>query len=220
MIVTLVSQKGGVGKSSLAAAIGWELHSRGARTLLVDADPQGTVRITSEVAEERGLEAPTVIAMGKDMARKDQLPKLARGYDMVIIDTPGRSGEVQRASMMVARLAVIPIGQSAADAWGTTDTLSAIAEVQTVRPQLQAAMCITKKCPRTTLGRNARDVLSAQGTPVLVAETTHRVAWQECLAAGMGVAQYAPSDASADEARAVVDEILALSLSLTEARVA
>lgn len=211
MIIALVQQKGGVGKSTLAVAIAWELQSRGARVLVVDSDPQGTVRVTGEVAAERHADAPSVVVLGKDMWRDGQLPRLAQAYDHVVIDTPGRLGDVQRAALAVADVALLPVGQSAADAWGVAETLDVVKTAQQeLRPELRAALVITRKAPRTTLGQQARTALEGHGLPVLKTETTYRVAWQECLADGQGVAQYAPSDKAADEARRLVDELLAM----------
>lgn len=207
MIIALVSQKGGVGKSTLAVSIAWELQARGDRVLVVDADPQGTVRVTGEVAAERGATAPSIVALGRDMYRPDQLPLLAQNFDHVVIDTPGRLGDVQRSALMVADLVVVPVGQSAADAWGIADTIELIRQAQTLRPELRAVLVITRKLPRTALGRSARDALVASGFEILGSETTYRVAWQEALAAGLGAAQYAPRDKAALETRSIVDEL-------------
>lgn len=220
MILALVSQKGGVGKSTLAVSIAWELQARGARVLAVDADPQGTLRVTGEVAAELGLKAPSIVALGKDLYRPDQLPQLAKAFDHVVIDTPGRLGDVQRAALMVADVALVPVGQSAADTWGVTETLEVVKQAQILRPELRAVLVLTRKLPRTALGRAARDVLAGAGLPLLTAETTLRVAWQEALAAGAGVAQYAPQDAAALELRDLVDELVALHSSATERLIA
>ena len=110
----------------------------------------------------------------------------------------------------------MPVGQSAADAWGLTETLELTRQAQTLRPQLQAALIITRKMPRTSLGKNAREVLAGSGFPLLKAETTYRVAWQEALAAGKGVAQYSPKDAAGLEAQELVDELLTFSNTATE----
>lgn len=208
-IIAFVSQKGGVGKSTLAVAVGWELHARGRRVLLVDADPQATVRVTGDVAAELSVPAPTVIQQGKDMHRPEQLPRLAEAFDHVVIDTPGRTSDVSRAALMVADVAVVPVGQSAADVWAATETVELIRQAQTLRPELRGFLMVTRKAPRTSLGQGARDVLASLGLPVLEAATTYRVAWQESLAAGKGAAQYAPRDAAALETRALVDELLA-----------
>jgi len=208
MIIALVSQKGGVAKSTLSAAIAWEMQARGLNVLVVDSDPQGTVRTTGEVAAELGVSAPSIVALGRDMYRPEQLPRLAQSYDHVVIDTPGRMGDVQRAALMVADLALIPIGQSAADAWASAATVDLVKEAQVTRPGLRVALVITRCAPRTVLGRGARDVAAESGLPVLKTETSFRIAWQESLPAGLGVAQYAPKDRSAEEARGLVDELL------------
>ena len=45
-IITVTNQKGGVGKTTVAAALVCGLHQRGARVLGVDIDPQGNLAFT------------------------------------------------------------------------------------------------------------------------------------------------------------------------------
>jgi chromosome partitioning protein len=150
--------------------------------------------------------------MGKDLYRPDQLPRLARAFDHVIIDTPGRAGDIQSAALMVSDVALIPVGQSAADMWAVSSTLDIYNKARELKEMhglsLKGALVITRRLPRTTLGKALRDTLKDSGMPVFTAETSARVAWQECLGAGLGVAQYAPRDAAAKELRALVDELI------------
>lgn len=222
MILTLVSQKGGSAKSTLAVSIAWELMERGNRVLLVDADPQRTVVEVGATAAARGAPTPTIVAMGPDLYRPDQLPRLARSFDHVVIDTPGRAGDVQSAALLVSDIALIPVGQSAAEMWAVSATLEVVQKARTLkemhRGALRAALVITRKFPQTTLGRALRETLKEAEVPTLSAETTARVAWQECLGAGQGVAQYAPHDAAAAELRGLVDELLGVSKSAKASR--
>lgn len=207
MLLAFVGQKGGVGKSTAAACVAAEYVRLGRSVLLVDADPQGTSRTWAEVASEAGRPAPTVAAMGATMHRPDQLPKLARSFDRVVVDCPPRAGDVQRAALMVADLAVLPSGPSAADAWALAGSLELVAEARALRPDLVAVVLLTRVQAHTALGRGARDVLAEGGLPVLRSSLGYRVAYAEALAAGMGVTEYASGDAAASEVRALVVEL-------------
>jgi chromosome partitioning protein len=207
MIITLTGQKGGIGKSTAAVCLAAHGVELGRRVLLVDADPQGTARTWGEVANEAGHPAPTVVAMGAGMHRAGQLAQVAEGYDLVVIDCPPRHGDVMRSALMVADLAVLPCGPSAADAWALSATLDVLAEARALRDELRACILLTRKQGRTALGKGARAVLESSGLPVLASELAHRVAYQEALACGRGVTAYAPNDRAAEEVRSLFEEI-------------
>ncbi len=208
MIVAFVGQKGGSGKSTLAICVASELAARGRNVLLVDADQQRTAITWHDVASEQGHEVPTVVAMTGTLHKPNQIPKLAAGYQDVIIDTPPRLGEVQRSAMMVADIAVLPCGPSAPDAWALAESIRTIQDAIDYRASLKAAIIINKKRSGTAAARGAREALSGAGLPILKAEMGLRQAFQEALAAGLGVGGYAPKDAATDEVRALVSELL------------
>jgi chromosome partitioning protein len=209
MIIALTGQKGGIGKSTTAVCLAVAALSRGKRVLLVDADPQGTVRTWGEVANEHGQKAPTIVAMGPGMHRPGQLDAVASSYDVVIIDCPPRHGEVSRSALMVADLAVFPCGPTAADAWALAAALDVFHEAASLRDPhaLKGAVLITRKQGRTALAKSARAVLETASLPVLGAELGFRVAYQEALAVGKGVTTYAPRDASSKEIFHLLDEL-------------
>jgi chromosome partitioning protein len=207
MIIALTGQKGGVGKSTTAVSLAAYALERGLRVLLVDADPQGTVRTWGEVANESGREAPTIVAMGATMHRAGQLLALAEAYDVTVIDCPPRHGDVQRAALMVADVAVLPCGPSAADAWALAEAVEVVNDARSLRENLKACVVITRKQGRTALAKNARAVLESTGLPVLASELGYRIAYQEAMAAGVGVTAFSPRDPAAREIRSLFDEL-------------
>jgi chromosome partitioning protein len=207
MIVAFAGQKGGSGKTTTAISIACEELARGRRVLLVDADPQGSTSTFASVASEVGAKAPTIVSMGAGLHRPDQLPALAQGYDVTVIDCPPRHGEILKAALMVADLVVLPCGPSALDAWALGASVDLINEAKVIRPDLLAVVLITKKTARTAIGQGAREVLGASGLPVLHSEMFHRVTYAEAPAAGVGPSIYAPSSPAADEVRALADEL-------------
>lgn len=208
MIVAVAGQKGGAGKTTVAVNLAAEGMARGLRVLLVDADPQGSARTWAAVAVEGGHPTPS-ITTGSATMHVD-LPARAKGFDLVVVDTPPRAGDVQRSALMVANVTVIPCGPSALDAWALATTGDVLTEARTVKPRLRAAVVIAKQRPRTLVGRSAREVCDGAGFTVLRSELTDRVAYIEAMSAGQGVTTYAPRDPSAAEVRALFDELVTL----------
>lgn len=209
MILATIGQKGGTGKTTVCVNVAAELMRRGRAVCVIDADPQGSARTWGDVATEAGRPAPTIVAMGAGLHRPDQAPALAKRFDVTVIDCPPRHGEVQRAALAVVDLALIPCGPGPADLWALAETLELVAKAQEMRPELKAAIVVTRR-RRTALGANARPALEESGLPVLEAELGLRSGYEEALAAGQGVTAYAGASVAADEVRALVDEIEAL----------
>ena len=42
-VITLISQKGGSGKTTISISLGCEAESRGRATVIIDTDPQGSI---------------------------------------------------------------------------------------------------------------------------------------------------------------------------------
>lgn len=206
MILTFCGQKGGVGKTTAAIAVAVELVVRGHRVLLVDLDPQGSLRTWGDVAADAGVEyAPTVIAMGAGLPR--HLPPLAAGYDVVVIDCPPMHGELQKAALMMADVAILPTSPGPLDVWALTGSADLIKEARVPKPSLQACVLITRKIPGTVIGNKARGILEQLGLPLLGAELAQRVTYQEAPASGGGPTTYAPGSAAAGEVRRLVTEL-------------
>ena len=218
MIIALAGQKGGGGKTTTAIALACEWLARGRRVLLVDADPQGSTTTFASVASEVGAKAPTIVAMGSGLHRPEQLPSLAKDFDVVVIDCPPRHGDIMRSALVVSDLVVLPCGPSAVDAWALGASIDVINEAKVLRPDLNAVVLVTKKIARTTIGAGARDVLTSSGLPVLKTELFWRVHYQEAPAAGLGPTTYAPASPAADEIRALATEVEGLAAAMVHAQ--
>lgn len=211
MILSVTGSKGGASKSTIAINVAAELLRRGARVLLVDADPQGTATTWAQVAGELQQPAPTTVAMGVTLGREDQLPRLAAKFDHVVIDGPPRLDAVQRAMLLMATCALLPCVPSTPDVWAMSQVLELVKEARAhVRPDLAAGVVLVRTLPRAAITRSCREALRSCGVPVLAAELGQRVAFPSALAAGRGVTTFEPGGRAAAEVVALVDEVLAL----------
>ena len=205
-VIAVAGLKGGVGKSTIAVALAVELHARGRTVLLGDSDPQRSALTWAAQAAELEVGAPTTVALHSGFHRPGQLPG---GYDWTVVDTAPQDGKGLRSALMVADLVVFPVLAGPFDAWRLADGAEQLEEAQTVRREL-AGLVVLNRMARSTLAASARDAVAELGIPVAKTTLGNRVAFAEALAAGMGPTTYAPTSPAADEVRALVDEVRAL----------
>ncbi|EFF43073.1 partition protein A [Xanthomonas citri pv. aurantifolii str. ICPB 11122] len=112
-IVAFVSQKGGVGKSTLARALAREAAAGGLRVKVADLDTQqGTAVDWHRLRLSQGIE-PVVSV--EAFATAAQALEAAKGYDLLIIDGPARTSSATLDIARAADLIVQPSGASRDD---------------------------------------------------------------------------------------------------------
>lgn len=204
MIVAVVNQKGGAGKTTIALNLAAALAAEGARVLLIDADPQQTAQDWAAVRQT----PPTfqVVGLAKPVLHRD-LPALAADYDHVVIDGAPRNYEVARSAIAAADVVLIPVQPSGADFWASRETVNLGKESRSFKETQKSVFVVSRKIGRTVLGRDIADALAEFEIPILRAGTTQRVAYAEALTAGTTVIENQPNGPAADEIRAVLAEL-------------
>jgi chromosome partitioning protein len=106
-IIALASQKGGVGKTTLALGLAATTADSSGRALVVDVDPQGSA---DEIADAAGDGLPFEFAAEHDPRILGQL-RQARDFDTIIVDTPGslEGQDVLSGVLAAADLVIIPL---------------------------------------------------------------------------------------------------------------
>jgi chromosome partitioning protein len=211
MIIALLNQKGGVGKTTLATHIAGELALRGQHVVLLDADPQGSALDWTQRRAQQGLPRLfSAVGLARETLHQEA-PELARRVDHVIIDGPPRIAALARSALLAAERVLIPVQPSPYDLWASGEMVGLIREAQVFRPQLAAAFVINRRVSTTIIGREARQALAVQplpALPALHAEVRQRIVFADSVTSGRLVRETAPDSAAAHEIAALVDELL------------
>ena len=205
MVISLLNQKGGVGKTTLAVHLAMALSQRDERVLLLDADVQGSAL---DWAASRETPAPfAVLGLPKPALHKE-IPRFLADYQHVIIDGPPRVYDVARSAILASDCVLVPIQPSPYDIWAARDIVDLVEEASAFNETLQSAFVINRKIVNTAIGRDVVEALSAYAIPVLDSQICQRVAFAESAASGSTVLEDAPKSAAALEISAVADELL------------
>jgi len=203
MIVALLNQKGGVGKTTLAVHLAASLAAKG-RTLLLDADPQGSA--VSWSSQREGAPPFTVTALAKPTIHRD-IAQISYGYAHVVIDGPPRASDLARSVIMAADFILMPVQPSPYDLWAAQETVSLILEAATYKPALRAAFIMNRKSVNTAISKSAKQALAELPYPVMSSEIAQRVIFAETAATGETVDERDPKGLAAREIRAFVAEL-------------
>ena len=205
MILAVVNQKGGAGKTTIALNLAGAMAEAGGRVLLIDADPQQTAQDWAAVRDS--LPAFQVVGLSKPVLHRD-LPTMAADYDHVVIDGAPRNYEVARSAILAADMVLIPVQPSGADFWASRETVRLVQEAHRFKETQKSSFVVSRKIGRTSIGRDIKDALAEFQTPILAAGTTQRIIYAEALTAGLTVMESQPRGPAAAEIRTLLSEIL------------
>ena len=192
--LAFLNQKGGSGKSSLAASVAVAAMEAGERPFLIDLDPQMTL---FSWGERRQSESPPV-----DKARVSALAGVLdalgkQGYTLAVLDTQGADLAASSEIMRRADLTLIPARPTLPDIEASKPTVAALTSLG--RP----FAFVLNQCPATASSGRASDaaralhLLGALASPAIGSRIDH----QDAIALGQGVTERDPAGKAAREIR-------------------
>src|SRR5260370_49773 len=118
-VITLASRKGGSGKSPLTAHLAALAHKLGHRSLILDADPQGSLTLWHSLRADR---QPPLENAARGIARLIA-HAMIDGVEWVFIDTAPTLWVVVQEAIRAATLVVIPARPGFFDLAAVTETV-------------------------------------------------------------------------------------------------
>lgn len=193
-IIALVTQKGGTGKSTLAASLAVAAGDAGERVAVLDLDPQLSLM---NWGERRSADEPLVDRATPDKLENALSALRAHGYTLTIVDTAGIESPAATAAMRVADLALIPARPSLADIEATKPTYAALSRLGRTYAFVLNQCAPQLKAGRVSDAAKALNLLGVLAQPMIALRADH----QDAFAYGLGVTEYDPQGKAADEVR-------------------
>ena len=193
--ILIAAQKGGAGKSTLAAHFG-AMAERDGRTLLIDADPQGSLAFWYE---RRAAETPLLAKVGANDIAETLEAARAEGIAWTIIDSPPHNAPLIGSLMSRATLTVIPVRPGPFDLAAVGATLDMARALKApIACIINAAPPITRES-ETAITSEARALLTEMGAPVLPGQVSQRASFSHALITGQAVSEFEPEGRAARE---------------------
>jgi chromosome partitioning protein len=164
--VLVASSKGGVGKTTVATHLAAQAALSGQKTVLIDADPQGS---STRWAERRAGLDSAVLPIDGSSRHRTAWKSVPDGTERVVIDAPaGAHPDALEAYLEHAEAVVVPVLPSALDIDATVPFLNALARHPRVRRgQLRVGLVGNRLRPWTNASQQALDLLSQWPYPVV-----------------------------------------------------
>lgn len=216
IVLAVLNQKGGVGKSTLSQNLAAVAHLSGRRTLLLDADEQATsfdwhcARVAT--SKLRGLSVqkadnPRLWTLGR-------FAELTAGFDVVVCDGPPRVAHVSQAAATCADVVLVPMRPGHAEWWAAARNATMLDNADAVRGQLgkgpvRRAYVLNEVFPRVRETEHVAAALREGEADLLEVTIGHRVAFDRARGLGEAVCTTEPDGAAARELHALFGALVA-----------
>jgi len=175
MIVSILNQKGGVGKTTLAVHLARYFTKKGERTMLIDSDSQGSSmdwheRSNGDLVQTVGQPALT---LPQDVKKYKEM-----GIKWIFIDGVPQVSAKTASAIKASDIVLIPVQPSPYDVWASSEIVELVKTHQAMafnRPY--AAFVISRKIVNSNLGKDVHESLQGYELPVFKSVTCQRVVY-------------------------------------------
>lgn len=190
-VLSIVSQKGGVGKTTLATALAVEASRQGRSVVIFDLDPQASASFWKDTREGDDIAITAVPA-----ARLAHMLAAARegGCALAIIDTPPFAKDIAYEATQVADFVLVPTRPAVLDVMAMTKTLDLVRHYD--KP---FGVALTFCPPQGKEIDDALQVVSQLGAELCPVRIGQRIAYSRAQQTGQAAQEIEPGGKAAQE---------------------
>lgn len=192
LVVAVVAEKGGCGKTTLALTLAVAAVQAGRKVAILDVDSQATA---ANWTDRREAEFPWVVAT--PAARLDAALTNAKGQgvDFIVIDTPPHAGADGVEAARRADLVLVPVEPHIS----SLETLPKVADMLKLAGDTTAVVVVSKAPVQGKEAQDAAAYVAGQGFAVCPVTLYLRAAHRHAGNVGKTAQEYEPSGKAAEE---------------------
>ncbi|MEH6483005.1 MULTISPECIES: ParA family protein [Pseudomonas] len=211
MIIVIGSNKGGVGKTTLATNLAVAFAIRMNKVMLVDADPQGSALYWGSIRQQK-QHTPLVHVVPRRGNLVDALKVLSSQNQVVIVDVPGRNSPELISAMSVADVVISPHACTQLDLETLQECEDQVRALRQLNPELKVLIYQSMGTTNPAIRQRERSDFCSYVSAfenLLLANSSgfQRLAYRECISEGIGVLE-SRNPLAADEIQQLLSEIL------------
>jgi chromosome partitioning protein len=197
--IAFLTQKGGAGKTTLAASLAEVAASTGEKVIALDLDPQQSLVRWANRREAANARNKIIV----EPLERERLPRVrdileglaSAGFTLAIFDTTGADAAAIRPVAEVADLNLLPARPTRLDVEATAATFRAVFLAK------RKAAFVLNQCPSSYRSSRASEAAKQLNCLGVLAEPmlSARMDFQDAIAAGLGVTEYAGGGRAAEE---------------------
>ena len=194
--LTVLSRKGGVGKTTVSVSLALTASQRGLRVVLADVDPLCSA---SYALRNRSAPGPGVVESTGGKLHQLKLASLRQGVDLLLIDTPGTFDTNVLQAIHIADLCLLVTRPNYLDLAGAVQTAKSVQQL------MKPGLVVLNHAPSARSGvenplvRRAREALLFTRMPLADTTLRARAAFETSVASGRSVQEQDAAGLAAQE---------------------
>jgi len=209
-VIGIISQKGGVGKTTIAVNLAIAAEKLGISTVLLDLDPQcsastyGDERLKN-LGDEAGPDIASIQA-----GRLDRVLEAMRKDDaqLCVLDTPPYSGDIALAAVKASDVVVTPCRPSILDISAIKRTVDILKTAGKHQSAFGLVSCCSPVPNHQALANQTQQALESFGLSVPDIRIRQRSTFVHAATVGEGAVEYEPKSSAAKEVAALLQFLL------------